>query len=504
VNIGLSFVASFLFLLLLTEPVLAQKETAAGQTQTEASDQADASDNDEADILLEQALTPWTGDFEGMKKRGFARIGVPHNPLFFAFDGRKRIGLVVERSRALENHLTKLAKKRITVMLMPGPRDKLLPALAAGKVDLIDANLTITEERRKAFEFSLPLQTGVSEIVVTSAALGDLTSFDQLEGHTLFLRESSSYWGSVARLNEQRKSEGKELLAVNAVEEVLEDYDVLEMIQAGVVDATIVDDHKARLWAQVFDGIKLQEALSVNKDGEIAYAMRQNSPELKKVMDGFVKTARERTKLGNMLNNRYLKSTNWIKKVSPERRMRLLREVVPLFKTYGEKYDFDWLLIAAQGYQESGFDQSKRSPVGAIGIMQVMPDTAKDPVVGIPNIHESEPNVHAGIKYLRFLRERYFTDPAIDGFNQVLFSLAAYNAGPGNIRKSRARAEKMGLDPNIWFGNVEIATAKAVSSEPVIYVRNIFKYAVDIRLSMDMVETRDAAASKIRKESESK
>jgi membrane-bound lytic murein transglycosylase MltF len=348
------------------------------------------------------------------------------------------------------------------------------------------------------------LQTGVSEIVVTSAAMGDLTSFDQLKGHPLFLRQSSSYWSSVARINGQRKTEGKEPLAVSAVEEVLEDYDVLELIQAGIVDATIVDDHKANLWAQVFDGIKLQEKLSVNTDGEIAYAMRQNSREMKKVVDGFVKTVRERTKLGNILNNRYLKSTSWIKKVSPERRMRLLREVMPHFKTYSGKYDFDWLLIAAQGYQESGFEQSKRSPVGAVGIMQVMPDTAKDPVVGIPNIHESEANIHAGIKYLHFLRERYFNDPAIDDFNQVLFSLAAYNAGPGNMRKSRARAEKMGLDPNIWFGNVEIATAKAVSSEPVIYVRNIFKYAVDIRLSEHMLEARDAAASDIKKESEAK
>jgi membrane-bound lytic murein transglycosylase MltF len=466
--------------------------------------QSEESGERDVDILLEHALKPWTGDFEGMKKRGFVRVGVAHNPLLFAFDGKKRIGLAVERSRALEKHLSKVANKRITVILMPGPRDKLLPALAAGKVDLIDANLTITEERRKSVEFSLPLQTGVSEIVVTSAAMGDLTSFDQLKGHPLFLRQSSSYWSSVARINGQRKTEGKEPLAVSAVEEVLEDYDVLELIQAGIVDATIVDDHKANLWAQVFDGIKLQEKLSVNTDGEIAYAMRQNSREMKKVVDGFVKTVRERTKLGNILNNRYLKSTSWIKKVSPERRMRLLREVMPHFKTYSGKYDFDWLLIAAQGYQESGFEQSKRSPVGAVGIMQVMPDTAKDPVVGIPNIHESEANIHAGIKYLHFLRERYFNDPAIDDFNQVLFSLAAYNAGPGNMRKSRARAEKMGLDPNIWFGNVEIATAKAVSSEPVIYVRNIFKYAVDIRLSEHMLEARDAAASDIKKESEAK
>lgn len=465
---------------------------AAGQ----AIAQNGSDDDREADLLLEQALQSWTGDWDGIVERGYIRIAVAHNPLYFAFDGRKRIGITVERSRALEQHLAKLTKKRLTVMLMPGPRDRLLPALLEGRVDLVDANLTITEERLKSVDFSLPLQTGVSEIVVTSAALGELTSFDQLSGHPLFMRPSSSYWGSVARLNEQRKAKGKEPLAVSAVDEVLEDYDILEMIQAGIVDATIVDDHKAKLWAQVFDGIKLHEGLAVNENGEIAYAMRQNSPGLKKVMDGFVKTVRERTELGNILNQRYLQSSKWVKKVDSKQNKHVTEEVIPLFRSYAEKYNFDWLLVAAQGYQESRFDQSKRSHVGAIGIMQVMPDTAKDPNVGIPNIHEADPNVHAGVKYLRFLREQYFNDPAIDPFNQVLLALAAYNAGPGNIRKARARAEKMGLDPNVWFGNVEIATAKAVSSEPVIYVRNIFKYAVDLRLSVALLDRRRSAEEK--------
>lgn len=449
---------------------------------------------EESDLLLGEALKHWTGDWEGIKERGYIRIAVAHNPLFFAFDGKKRIGLAVDRARELEKYLQKVAKKRISIVLMPGPRDRLLPALVEGKVDLIDANLTITEERWKTVDFSTPLRKDVSEIVVTAAALGELTSFDELVGHPLHIRKSSSYSTSLARLNAERKASGKQPLEIIDVEEVLEDHDVLEMIQAGIVDATVVDDHKARLWAQVFDGIKLQEKLAVNTGGEIAYALRQNSPQMKSVIDGFVKTVKDNTQLGNIFNQRYLESTNWVKKITPERRARHAGKAIPLIRTYAERYNFDWLLVAAQAYQESQFDQSKRSNVGAIGIMQIMPATAKDSAVGIPNIHDPEPNVHAGVKYLRHLRVTYFDDDQVDDFNQVLFALAAYNAGPGNIRKSRARAEKMGLDPNLWFNNVEIATAKAVSSEPVIYVRNIFKYAVDLRLSQAMLEKREEAA----------
>ncbi len=156
-----------------------------------------------------------------------------------------------------------------------------------------------------------------------------------------------------------------------------------------------------------------------------------------------------------------------------------------LLKTYAGKYDFDWLMIAAQGYQESYLDQSKRSPVGAIGVMQVMPATARDPNVAIPQIHLQEPNIHAGVKYLRFLRDRYFSDPVLSDLDRTLFSFAAYNAGPGNVAKARKRAAKLGLDPNQWLDNVEIAAAKVVSREPIVYVRNIYKYFVAYKLLTD-------------------
>jgi membrane-bound lytic murein transglycosylase MltF len=153
-------------------------------------------------------------------------------------------------------------------------------------------------------------------------------------------------------------------------------------------------------------------------------------------------------------------------------------------------YDFDWLMIGAQGYQESQLDQSARSHAGAIGIMQLLPTTAADPNVGIPDITTERDNIHAGVRYLRFLRDRYFSEPAINALDQVLLSFAAYNAGPGNIAKSRKLAAKMGLNPDVWFDNVELATAKAVSREPVIYVRNIYKYYIAYRRIADQLALR--------------
>jgi len=142
-------------------------------------------------------------------------------------------------------------------------------------------------------------------------------------------------------------------------------------------------------------------------------------------------------------------------------------------------------MIAALAYQESQMDHSRKSHVGAIGIMQILPSTATDKNVDIPNIEELENNIHAGTKYLRFLRDRYFSDPAIDELNQNQLAFAAYNAGPAKIRRMRTETGKAGLDPNIWFGNVEIVIAKKIGRETVQYVSNIYKYYIAYRLTHD-------------------
>ena len=165
---------------------------------------------------------------------------------------------------------------------------------------------------------------------------------------------------------------------------------------------------------------------------------------------------------------------------------------------YADRYDFDQLAIAAQAYQESGLDHGAKSSAGAIGIMQILPGTAKDPNVNIPDYDKLEPNIHAGTKYMAFLRDRYFSGPEFDAENRFAFSWAAYNAGPAKVRSMRKRAEKMNLDPNKWFGHVEFAALAIVGQETVRYVNNIFKYYIAYKVigAMHAAKRREIEAIK--------
>jgi membrane-bound lytic murein transglycosylase MltF len=169
--------------------------------------------------------------------------------------------------------------------------------------------------------------------------------------------------------------------------------------------------------------------------------------------------------------------------------------MVDLFRKYGDQYDMDFLLMAAQGYQESGLDHSARSHVGAIGVMQVMPATGKDLKVG--DIKQLEPNIHAGVKYMRWMVDNFYADEPMDRLNKGLFAFASYNAGPGRIRQLRAEAKKRGLDPNVWFGNVEQIASERIGRETVTYVSNIFKYYVAYKLVIADREKREAAKKEL-------
>ena len=171
--------------------------------------------------------------------------------------------------------------------------------------------------------------------------------------------------------------------------------------------------------------------------------------------------------------------------------------MIDLFKKYGAQYNVDYLLMAAQGYQESTLDQNVKSPVGAIGVMQVMPPTGKELNVG--DITQIEANIHAGVKYMRFMMDQYFADEPMDNLNKALMTFASYNAGPGRVRQLRRETEKRGLNPNVWFGNVERVASERIGRETVTYVSNIFKYYVTYKLMTEQIERRAAAKGQVGK-----
>jgi len=436
--------------------------------------------SDQQDEIMEHVNEAWSGDLDGMIERRFLRILTVHNPLFFSFNGKKQKGVMADLAKMFEKHLAEEigSVRSPTVVIIPVGRDELIPGLIEGRGDIVMGNLTITPARQELVDFGPPLYPNVDELVITGPAVKKIGSFDDLVKAGLYLRRSSSYFEHLQSLNAERKTQGKKPIPVTEADENLEDYDLLDMVNAGVIKAIVVDSHKAAFWEQVLDKIVVHRDLSVHSGNQIAWAIRKDSPTLMKSISAFGETVRKGSLLGNIVLKRYFGNTRWLQNALAGKDRERYEEVVEIIKQYASQYEFDWLLIAAQAYQESRFDHSKRSAAGAVGVMQVLPSTAADKAVGIPDISSLEDNVHAGVKYLHWLRQTYYSSEEISALDRVLFSFAAYNAGPGNMRRARRRAEKLGFDPNRWFGNVEIGMYRAVSGEPASYVRNVYKYYV--------------------------
>ena len=434
---------------------------------------------------VKKILEPWTGDFDGMLERRTIRVLVVYSKTFYFLDGAEQRGTSYEAFKEFEktlNEKLKLDTIKLQVVFIPVKRDELLPALQKGLGDIAAANLTITPERQALVDFSAPLADGVDELIVSGPNSPPLSSLEELAGQEIFVRKSSSYYEHLTQLNESFTSAGKPEMQFVLAEEFLEDEDLLEMVNAGLISLVVVDSHKANFWAQIFENILVHPEIAVNTGGKIAWAFRKNSPKLEQELNAFVKEHKKGTLFGNIMLKRYLQDTKWVKNAAAESERKKFEQMVALFEHYGEQYGFEPLLAAAQGYQESRLDQSVVSPAGAIGVMQLLPSTAADPAVGIPNIEELESNIHAGIKYMYHIYENNFKEAEMDRVNKGLFAFASYNAGPAKIKKLRQQAAERGFDPNIWFDNVERIAAEVIGRETVQYVSNIYKYYVAYKL----------------------
>jgi membrane-bound lytic murein transglycosylase MltF len=414
-----------------------------------------------------------TADLDTMRRRGVIRVLVSFKKTeYFIVNGQQR-GFEYELMEQYEKYLNKGDKKgqlRFDIVYIPVPFDSLLSNLVKGRGDVAAAGLTITPERREKVAFTTPYFEDVSEVVVTAKGDESIKSLDDLSGRIVYVLSGSSYVQHLTGLSEKFKKAGRPPVYVVESDPYLGTEDILELVNAGIVEVTV------RLWANVLPDIEVHEDIAVNTSGEIAWAVRKNNPKLLANLNDFLRTHRKGTKLGNVLFKRYYENTRWIQNPLSESSRKKLEQYHTLFQKYGAEYSFDWLLIAALAYQESRLNPKKKSSRGAVGIMQIKPSTAKDKNVGIKDVYKLENNVHAGVKYLAFLRDRYFSSPDIEPGASVHLSLAAYNAGPAKVRKMRERAKKMGLDPNVWFRNVEQAAQQMVGSETTRYVANVYKY----------------------------
>ena len=429
-----------------------------------------------------------TGDLDEMIKRSTIRALVVIDPIGFFYVGGLPGGAMYEALQAFQSFVNRKLKTGLTkveVTFLPVSIGQLEAALEEGMGDIIASLVTITPERQRRVAFSTPIWRDVSQIIVTGPEYKAVSTFEGLGGKEVYVNPLTAYYENLQKVNAAIKKSGKAPIVIKAADKNLSNDDLIQMVNAELIPATVTGSVRALLWSKVLRDIKPHPELAIASGAQLAWVMRKNNPRLKQLVDEFVRSHAMGTSFGDTVFWRYWKNTKWVTDSTSKPEMEKFRALLGIFQKYATIYDFDTLALAAQGYQESRLNQDVRSPSGAVGIMQVNPkDSAASPI-NIPNVSNAADNIHAAAKMLRYFADTYFNDPKIDTFNRALFVLASYNAGPNEIARLRERAKEQGLDPNVWFDNVELIAAKNIGQVTVMYVRNVYKYYIAYKLALE-------------------
>jgi len=437
--------------------------------------------------LATRALTVDHGDLPELLAQQRLRVLVPFAPPFFFFDQAEPRGITCEMFREYGKFVEEqegLRSGDLSIVYVPCELGLVVPWLNAGYGDIAAAALTVTPEREAEVAFTDALVEGVSEILVTSSSAPPLGSLDELAGRQVWVTAGSSYTEHLRALSDDLVA--RDLAAIEVLEApaTLSTEDLFEMVNAGILQWMVSDDYKAELWAGLLTELRPRPDLVVHEGGALAWAVRRDNPELRANLNEFVGQARKGTLLGNVLIKRYFSSTRWIEDPNDAQSAEKLERYAGWMQELGEEYGFDWLRLAAQCFQESGLDPAAKSSSGALGLMQLLPSTAED--MDCEDPYDPEQNLRAGVRYLDWLRTNFFADPGLAEDERMDFILAAYNAGPGNVRKWRKQAPERGLDPDRWRDNVERLALESVGIQPLRYVDNIEKYYVAYSLAQDL------------------
>jgi len=474
-----------------TEP---PKETPTARTPMAAEP---AKEEPPADATPQLAREKFTGDLDELVKRRFIRVLVIADRTSIFFDGVQMRGILYEMFREFEaglNKKLKTAHSPVSLIFLPVDRDQVINALAEGHGDILGKLGAITDEWKKYADFSDPVRENINYVLVTGPKSPAVAKIEDLSGKEVYIHKLSAFYLAIQKLNERFKAEGRAPVIVKEADANLAEDDLLEMVNAGLVEMTVARDLYADFWSKIYTEIQPHKDIVVASGESIGFAVRKNTPQLLAVLNEFVKDHRVGTSYGNTVLNRHLKDTKWVKNSLEDGELKKFSHMVSLFQRYGDQYGLPYLLVAAQAYQESGLDQSVRSPVGAVGVMQIKPETAAGAPISIPNIQAVDKNIQAGVKYMRFMMDRYYQNEPMDKINKGLFTIASYNAGPARIASLRRKAKDEGLDPNRWFNNVELIASREIGRETVQYVSNIYKYY----LAYNIVTEQRAKARKAR------
>ena len=493
-NLRLAFVAA-IALAVAVLPILSCSKKEAPKPQPAASAETPAAATTDT-AKFGPMFARRTGDLDEMVKRRHIRAIVLINPIGFFYSNGQPMGAIYEALRELETYVNQKLKTgtlQVKVTFIPLRPDQVESALTQGVGDVIAYNLVITPEREQQVAFTVPIQKDLKQIIVTGPNFGTVSTLDDLGGKQVYVNPLSVNYQNLQQVNARLQQAGKPLILIKAADKNLLDDDLLQMVNAGLLPATATNDQRAKLWSQILPNLTPHSDLVIASGQNTAWAVRKDNPQFKALLDEFMATHAVGTSFGNTLVRRYLQNTKWVKNSTSAEEIKKFAALNALFKQYAGQYGFDYLMIMAQAYQESLLDQSKRNPSGSVGIMQVIPKYAAASPINVANVATVDGNVQAGVKMLRHIEDQYFNDPKVDQLNKTLMVFASYNAGPNRIARLRKEAAEEGLDPNKWFGNVELVAAKEIGQETVTYVSNIYKYYVAYKLAVEQAEEREKA-----------
>lgn len=457
-------------------------------TSSVATDQEKNATTAASSLALPLTFERHLGDLEAMNKRHTIRVLVVPSHSGFFYDLGQPHGIYYEAFNEFQRYVNqrlKPAPVKITVTFIPVRPEQLERALLEGVGDVIGYGVIVTPEREQQVLFTTPIESNVKEVIVTGPKSKPVTSLEDLSGQPVFVNPLTDYYATLQNLNKEFQKSGKPPILVKAADRNLTDEDLLEMVRAGLIPATATINIRAEFWSKVFPELTLHPNIVLKEDGQLAFVTRKDSPHLQQMLDAFVREHQVGTSFGNTVVRRYLQNTEWVKDATSSEEMEKFHTYVRYFQEYAREYGFDYLMLVAQGYQESLLDQNRRNPSGAVGIMQVIPKYAAASPISVPDVNIAKNNIEAGAKILHNIAETYFNDPNLDQTNKTLMVFASYNAGPNRIARLRKKAASEGLDPNLWFGNVELVASREIGQETVQYVSNIYKYYVAYKLTLE-------------------
>ena len=435
----------------------------------------------------------WLGTYSQMLQRGVIRVAVPYDRTIYVNDKGVPKGVAIAMAKGMQawinqQHAQELQGKNVVVKLIPSNTADLLDTLSSGKADMVIGDIGLYEHLPS--NQNIVLRHAVKtdrEVLVSGPSSAPLSRIEDLAGQTVYGGRNTNFRSTLEEINTKLRHQNKPPVNIIAPVGTLDGEDLLEMVDAGLIPYVIITSWKAELWQSIYKNMVIHDDIASKDVGWIGYAIRKSNQDLDDDIAGFVASNGYDLALKAYRQEEYRDHIKGIKDPLEKTAWNRFVTMRPLFEKYGAQYKLDPLFIAALGFQETLLNQNAVSQVGAIGVMQLMPATGSS--LGVGDIHLLEPNIHAGADYMNQLITKYFPDAQFKGDNRALFAIASYNIGPNNVAKARDQARQMGFDPDEWFKSVEFVAAERMGYEPMIYVRNVYKYFVSYELKLGKIQS---------------